>query len=134
MQTSIRGELTEEEKPVVSLRERAFVASVAQFIASSRDIREVEKALYPVLLCAAAGSNDIDAMLRMVEDGADVNTSDYDQRTPLHIAAASDHSLVVQFLLTHGADKEKIDRWGRTPLEEAIRSESWKAAQILKGE
>lgn len=134
MQTSIRGELTEEEKPVVSLREKAFVASVAQFIASSRDIQEVEKALYPVLMCAAAGSNDLDAMLRMVEGGADVNISDYDQRTPLHIAASNDNSLVVQFLLTHGADKEKKDRWERTPLEEAMRSESWKVVRLLKEE
>lgn len=132
MQTSIRGELTEEEKPTVSLREKAFVSSVAQFIASSKNIHEVEQALYPVLMCAAAGSNDLDAMLRMVEAGADVNLSDYDQRTPLHVAASNDNSLVIQFLLTHSADRTKKDRWGRTPLEEAMRSESWKAVQLLR--
>jgi len=133
MQTSIRGELTEEEKPTVSLREKAFVSSVAQFIASSKNIHQVELALYPVLMCAAAGSNDLDAMLRMVEAGADVNLSDYDQRTPLHVAASNDNSLVIQFLLTHSADRTKKDRWGRTPLEEAMRSESWKAVQLLRG-
>ena len=49
MQSNIRGELTEEAQPMTSFRERAFVSSVAQILASSRNIEDVEAALYPVL-------------------------------------------------------------------------------------
>lgn len=41
-----------------------------------------------VLLCAAAAANDLDTIKHMVENGADINVVDYDQRTPLHIAAS----------------------------------------------
>ena len=134
MQTSIRGELTEEESPSMSFRERAFVSSVAQILASSKDLNAVEQALYPVLMCAAAANDDVDALIRMVEGGADVNAKDYEGRTPLHVAAMSDASLSAAYLLTHGAQYDLMDKAGKTPLDEALRMESHQVLALLREE
>ncbi len=132
MQKDIRGELTEEEQPLASFRERAFVASVAQLLASSRNIDDVEHALYPVLLCAAAANDDVDALIRMLESGADINAKDYEGRTPLHVAAMNDSVLSAKFLLTHGAEIEVVDQSGHTPLDEALRMESFQVLTLLR--
>lgn len=50
----------------------------------------------------------------------DVNTADYDQRTALHVAAAEGHVDVVSFLLSEGAVSNCKDRWGKTPLDDAL--------------
>lgn len=46
---------------------------------------------------------------------------DYDGRTPLHIASCEGHLKVVQYLLGHGATVYAKDRYGDTPLRNAIR-------------
>jgi lysophospholipase len=132
MQTSIRGELTEEASPLTSFRERAFVSSVAQILASSRNINDVEQALYPVLMCAAAANDDVDALIRMVEGGANVNAKDYEGRTPLHVAAISDASLSAAYLLAHGAQYDLVDKAGKTALDEALRMESHQVLALLR--
>lgn len=132
MQTSIRGELSEDNQPSASFRERAFVASVAQMVASSRNIDDIESALYPVLMCAAAGNDDVESLIRMVDSGADVNIPDYEMRTALHVAATNNAFLSAKFLLTHGAKIDVLDREGRTPIEEALRMESHEVLQLLR--
>ena len=132
MQTNIRGELTEEEQPLTSFRERAFISSVAQILASSRNIQDVEAALYPVLMCAAVANDDVEALIRMVEAGADVNATDYDGRTPLHVAAINDSLLSAKYLLTHGADLNIRDYHRRTPVDEALRMESHQMLTLLR--
>ena len=52
--------------------------------------------------------------------GADVNVRDFDQRTPLHLAAAEDHGDVVALLLMRGAKVDVKDRWGCTPCDDCI--------------
>ena len=46
--------------------------------------------------------------------GADVNSVDYDGRTPLHIGASEGHKAVVHVLLESGARIDAKDRWGHT--------------------
>ena len=132
MQKDIRGELTEEEKPVTSFKERAFVSSVAQVLASSRNMEDVAQTLYPVLLCAAVANDDVEALIRMVEAGADVNSADYEGRTPLHIAAVNNAVLSTTYLLTHGADHRVVDHSGHTPVDEALKMESIEVLSLLR--
>ena len=47
----------------------------------------------------------------------DINGSDYDKRTGLHLAASEGHIDVVRFLLENGAEIKK-DRWNNTALDE----------------
>lgn len=132
--TEIRGELTQPRSARFSFREQQFVASVTRVLTQGEVLGsdpEVERALYPVLLCAAGRSGDIEALSRMHGDGVSMSAADYDGRTALHLAAAEGQIEAVAFLLSKGAEINAVDRWGRTPLEDAIRHEQDEAARLL---
>ena len=62
-----------------------------------------------------------------------MNMGDYDGRTALHLAAAEGHPRCVRFLLEAcGVQHDCKDRWGQTPLTEAIQFKHTKVAAILK--
>jgi ankyrin repeat protein len=46
---------------------------------------------------------DVDAVSRLVAEGADVNVKGTGDSTPLHVAALNGHAEVAAMLLTHGA-------------------------------
>ena len=51
-----------------------------------------------------------------------MDSTDYDGRTALHVAAAEGHFEIVKFLLELGrVNPEPQDRWGFTPYQEAVR-------------
>ncbi len=134
MPKSLRGELsTVAHEGRFSFKEKAFVNTVAKALAArtpgERD--QVEKALYPVLLCSAASLGDLDGLRRMCEGGADPATADYDGRTALHLAAAEGHAEVVAYLLSRGAPASARDRWGATPLHDAVQNGHERAADRL---
>merc|ERR1712060_133116 len=65
--------------------------------------------------------------------GHDMDVSDYDGRTPLHLAAAEGHKECVTFLLYKcNVNPEPTDRWGFTPLSEAERGGHKHVETILK--
>ncbi|GIL70021.1 hypothetical protein Vretimale_3301 [Volvox reticuliferus] len=61
----------------------------------------------------------------------DASCCDYDRRTPLHLAAAEGAFSVVLWLLDHGAEVNPIDRFKRTPLEDAVRGDHGDLATLL---
>lgn len=137
MQRNLRGEMTvTEEEPRFSFREQRFVRSVARALsemdASATGAESgIEQALFPVLLCAAAGMGDLDQVRRLVDSGADVNAGDYDGRTALHLAASEGHVAVAAFLLDRGAHVSPRDRWGGTPTVDALRHEHADVVTLL---
>ncbi|CAL5224575.1 g7281 [Coccomyxa viridis] len=63
---------------------------------------------------------------------SDESTRDYDHRSPLHLAAAEGCYSVVEWLLTEGkCVPNPIDRFKRTPLEDAVRGDHGEVAQLL---
>jgi len=117
--TNLRGEMTPGKEQRFSFRERQFVASVTQVLTQGRADPEVERAIYPVLLCAAGSQGDNPSLKRMIKSGVNLSASDYDGRTALHLAASEGHVQTVQLLLEEGSDIHAIDRWGATPLRNA---------------
>ncbi|KAK4480079.1 hypothetical protein RD792_013136 [Penstemon davidsonii] len=92
-------------------------------------------------LCSAVARGDSDLLKRVLSNGIDPNSKDYDQRTPLHIAASQGLFLMAKLLLDAGASVLSKDRWGNTPVDEGrmcgnenmIRIlEEAKAAQLSK--
>lgn len=115
----LRGELTPQNTiPRHSFKEQRFMRSVMSSLSDASEV-SVRRSLYPVLLCAAARANDLGAIQRMIQEGADPNHGDHDHRTPLQVAAAEGHAQIVTYLLSHGAAVNQEDRWGATPWTEA---------------
>ncbi|KAK4530831.1 hypothetical protein CCYA_CCYA05G1688 [Cyanidiococcus yangmingshanensis] len=85
-------------------------------------------------LMNAVAQNDLKAVKSLLDRGISPQFCDYDQRTPLHIAAAEGYVDIAVQLLQHGADVNARDRWGSTPLSEAIRFRHEHCAEILRDE
>ncbi len=49
------------------------------------------------------------------------NIVNFDDRTPLHLAAFNGHLMIVKYLIENKAEINAIDRWGGTPLDDALR-------------
>jgi glutaminase len=70
----------------------------------------------------AAARGDLSDVRQLLAAGVDVNVSDYDHRTALHLAAVEGRAEMVRYLLDHGAIPDVFDRWSQTPLDEAKRA------------
>ena len=85
-----------------------------------------------VSLIAAAAAGDVVQVKQLLEDNVDPNTTDYDHRTALHLAAAEEHYPVAELLLCWNASILAKDRWGNTPLSEASQIGNGCMAKILQ--
>jgi len=107
-------------------------------------------------LLFAASEGDVAALILQAVSGVDVFASDYDSRTPLHLAAAEGHVDAVRFLVNTAMARrageagalstsrsclssdqvtEMIsmrDRWGGTPLSDAVQSGSVECRELLE--
>lgn len=79
----------------------------------------------------AASIGEMAAIRRLVAQGISLDSTDYDDRTALHLAAAEGHLEIVTYFLTHGALVNPTDRWGNTPLDEALRHTQQGTAVLL---
>ncbi|CEF59993.1 No extended memory [Strongyloides ratti] len=85
-----------------------------------------------VSLLYAAKNGEIQTVRRLYLQGANLNMSDYDGRTALHLAACEGHPNLVKFLLTVGkVNHAPQDRWGRTPYDEAKAFGKEECAKII---
>ena len=82
-------------------------------------------------LCDAASAGDLDTLKLILDHSVDPNVGDYDARTPLHLAAAEGQDKAVQYLIAKGADVNAKDRWGATPLQDAVQSGHLQVAEQL---
>eukprot|EP00301_Raphidiophrys_heterophryoidea_P004129 c11819_g1_i1.p1 GENE.c11819_g1_i1~~c11819_g1_i1.p1 ORF type:complete len:870 (-),score=227.03 c11819_g1_i1:956-3565(-) len=83
-------------------------------------------------LCRAAAEGNIQMLKKMAEMGTNLNNTDYDGRTALHLAASSGHLRVVEWLISQGVDLTVTDRWNSTPLQDAIRHEHKEIGELLR--
>jgi urea transporter/ankyrin repeat protein len=65
--------------------------------------------------CAAASRNDVLTLRLLLTAGCPASIADYDERTPLHLAAANGHTEATALLLQHGASAAAVDRFGGSP-------------------
>jgi urea transporter/ankyrin repeat protein len=91
-------------------------------VTSADEIQRIERTLLPVVMCAAAAVGDVDELQKVIDLGADVDSTDYDLRSAFHLACAEHQTQAVQFLLSNKCKTSEPDHWGRTPLEDCIRS------------
>lgn len=82
----------------------------------TRSLQDDEARSWPALLMAAE-SGDVNAANAELAAGADVNQSDDDGWSALHLSALNAHTSVVETLLRHPEiDPDSRNRWKSTPL------------------
>ncbi|XP_077991940.1 L-asparaginase-like [Glandiceps talaboti] len=136
MSTNLRGEMkvTQGVQEKLSLNDSEFIRAVATTlrVTSSKEVRSVGEALFPSLMCSAAKVGDIDLMDELNKCGGELSMGDYDGRTPLHIATCEGNYEAVQYLLEHGATLYARDRFGHSPLMDAIRFKHFNIIRLLR--
>ena len=86
-------------------------------------------------VCSAAATNDLER-LRFLSSlpGLLTDKGDYDKRTALHLAASEGaFDAVVCLVEELGAKVSPVDRWGGTPLDDAVREGHTKVSEYLQG-
>ncbi|XP_035545248.1 potassium channel SKOR isoform X2 [Juglans regia] len=83
---------------------------------------------------SAAYHGDLYQLKGFIRTGGDPNKTDYDGRSPLHLAASRGHEDVTLFLIQEGVDINIRDYFGNTPLLEAIKNGHDRIASLLSKE
>ncbi|XP_068308778.1 potassium channel SKOR-like [Pyrus communis] len=83
-------------------------------------------------LCTTAARRNMELLKRLLANDINPNAKNYDQRSPLHVAASEGLYPMAEFLLEAGASVLSKDRWGRTPLDEARIGGNKKLIKLLE--
>uniref|UniRef100_A0A8C5B7S6 asparaginase n=1 Tax=Gadus morhua TaxID=8049 RepID=A0A8C5B7S6_GADMO len=133
MAENLRGEMM-ADLAKLNLRDSRFIQVIAKSLSIScgEELVAIRDALTPPLACAAAKIGDVEALKSIQEMGSNLSVGDYDGRTPLHIAASEGHLKVVQYLLDQGSTIHSRDRYGDTPLSNAVRFRRKDIVMVLR--
>jgi len=77
------------------------------------------------LVCDAAARADLAELRQLLSTGTSADAADYDKRTPLHLVCSQPQASlsVARFLVDEcKANPNPVDRWGYSPLDDAVRS------------
>ena len=83
-------------------------------------------------LAIACNLGSYEAAEALCAHGAELDTRNYSQWTPLIYAASSGHTKICEMLLALGADPSLKDSSGRTALDEARRGNKPECAALLQ--
>lgn len=87
---------------------------VAKILAEEGAALKIEDA--GSFLCSIVARGDSDFLKRILANGIDPNSKDYDHRTPLHVAASEGLYLMATLLLDAGASVFSKDRYNSSTL------------------
>lgn len=82
-------------------------------------------------LHGAVCRNQLPVIRALLEAGADVNKSDWDEVFPLHSAATEGYTDCVKVLLQYGANRHALDKGGEKPIDWAMNAEQNQCRDIL---
>lgn len=72
--------------------------------------------IYSLLLAASKG--DLNSIIILYSKGIDLNSTDYDKRTALHLACSEGKINVIEYLIHKNVNFNVVDRWNNTPLDD----------------
>ena len=84
------------------------------------------------VLLFAISRGKLKALKKLLDSGMNVNATDYDGRSGLHVAASTGKVPFLELLIERGGSLDVKDRWGRTPLDDAIAMGHKDAVDFLK--
>ena len=79
----------------------------------------------------ASSTGDLALVKKLVREGLDIDSGDYDMRTTLHVASAEGSIAVIKCLLEEGANPNVEDRWGNNPIQDTLNGRHFDAMQAL---
>lgn len=131
MDSNLRGELTTQKTP--ELQDYDLVDAVARslHISTPHELAQLGAILFPAMVNSAVQTNDIAKLDNLKSYGADLATTNCDNRTALHIACAEGNEAVARHLLLNGVSVHVRDRYDRTPLMEAIAIDNHRLIGLL---
>ncbi|XP_071447602.1 L-asparaginase [Hetaerina americana] len=125
LQGNLRGELTVtkiDTKQIIKLMSMQKL-KLDQFTAS--------KVIIPALLFDAVDKENTDCIDQLIKNGGDLSQPNLDSRTPLHIACCKGKEKLVKFMLEKGASVHSKDRYGHTPLTDAVLNDHHEIITML---
>lgn len=100
--------------------------SLLRGVSKKHDLQDFTRDIYLQRRCQrlmeAATRGDLRALKLCISEGMSIDCSDYDLRSPAHLAASEGHLPFLQMLHDAGADLSTVDRWGATPLDDAKKT------------
>lgn len=107
-------------------------AIIDQLLESGADVNATSNSTgWSVMHEVAANWNEIVAEY-LIKRGATIHLKDEEGRTPLHVAASTNHTEMVVCLIEHGAGlEERTTVELQTPLHHATRNDAVEALQML---
>ena len=116
------------------LNDTGHNSSVNGGLASRRDLNMPanEFAEGCKLLQAAALGNKVTMEAILEKRPRFVDFRDYDRRTAIHVAASEGHLEICKFLVSRRARINRSDRWGGSPLDDALRHRHKEVIQYLR--
>ncbi|KAE8747360.1 hypothetical protein FOCC_FOCC006002 [Frankliniella occidentalis] len=127
LRTSLRGELT---APSRILEDWGTLDSVVRALGAEPS--QVAELLIPAITCAAAARLGAASLAALIDAGADPAAGTMEGRTPLHVASYEGNLEAVRLLLQHGAGVHVKDRFGRTPLLDAVQMDRHEVITALR--
>ncbi|KAL1521251.1 hypothetical protein AB1Y20_020922 [Prymnesium parvum] len=126
--TPLRNAIDARHDAVVALLTARGGAAEADMAALRNEVMHAGR------LCQLAAAGKVEEVRALVlEEGVPVHIADYDARTALHVAAAKGQLRLVRVLLEElHADPNPADRWGSTPLDDAVRGGHSQLERYLK--
>jgi len=115
--------LTEAKNPLINAIINNDIETVKSFIKS--------KNININILNYAIKENNIEIVLLLLENGADVNAKNNNGETCLYYATKENNIEIVQLLLENGADINAINNYGKTPLIYSIWSNNKDIVELL---
>eukprot|EP00741_Cyanophora_paradoxa_P005286 tig00000870_g5125.t1 len=111
-----------------AMGESNTVKNLRDVVRVAKEKREQDKT---VRMLTEAHRGNLEGVKRFLEMDVDVDSADYDGRTALHIAACDGHTDIIHLLIDRGANLNAKDRYGGTPIIDAIRHQQDEAAGLL---
>jgi ankyrin repeat protein len=126
-------------RPWLSLARTSSSSSSSSCLPAFHDLRQmafrrqssaVDNDVFSLMTLASQGKTE--ELKELLNSGVNVNLTDYDNRTALHLAVSEGHFETVRFLVERGANINATDRFGGTPLHDAMEARRTDIASYLR--